>query len=99
MPMKAWHIALQVCEQQYDSYPLHSAHMDWNFKMGHLKAADKSGRIEDVGTKAPANAHYFVPDREVWDWVLRSAAAVILPPPADDKLCSDFKADKVGVGR
>ena len=91
------HALLQVCGQHYDPYPLHSVYLDWNFKMGHLRAADKSGRVEDVGTTAPANARYFIPDAEVVDHL--SLRASSLPLPDDGKLCSDFKADKVNARR
>lgn len=84
---------MQVCGKHYPAYPLHSVNLDWNFKMGHLKVADKSSKVQDVGTKAPPNAQYFIPDLEVVEHLhLREAS---MPLPDDGKQCSDFRADQV----
>ena len=84
-----------VCCQDGDqsALRLHSAYIDWCFKLPHLRKADKSGAVEDTGTSAPPNARFFVPDIEVLEHLdLRESKA---PLPDDGKLCSDFKADEV----
>lgn len=74
---------------------LHSVYIDWCFKIPHLKAADRSGKVEASGTKAPANTRFFVQDLTVLEHL--DLAESRQPLPDDGKFCSDFKADEVST--
>ena len=83
----------QVCGQAYDVYPLHSAYIDWCFKVPHLRTAGKQRLGEDDSTAQSGTGKYFVSDKEVLEHLQDPCASA--PPPDDGKTCSDFKADEV----
>lgn len=86
---------LQVCGQTHDAYPLHSAYIDWCFKLPHLRAAGKQRLGEDDSASQSGGGKYFVPEKEVLEHLQDPNASA--PLPDDGKTCSDFKADEVNI--
>lgn len=74
-----------------DSAPLHSANIDFCFKVGRLRHSRGAAPGELLGSEPPPNQRFFIADQEGLAAIDRPAQAL----PHDDKLCSDFKADEV----
>ena len=79
----------QVGGKHYNSFPLHSLFVDFNFKVAHLRRA--AGGMKPGEAEPPANQHHFIRDSMGLEAVHES----IEPNDEGDKQCSTFKADEV----
>lgn len=86
----------EVSQQPEDGQPpreLHSALIDFNFKVGLLESV--AAKAANLHSKPP-NQKFFLDDKDVREFANLPSSSV---SPDPDKACADFHADKVSFAR